>query len=351
VSADGTLRVWDLNTYRCSWSAATGSPAGAHPTCVWVAGGAAGSAGPGLPCDLYAGFTDGSLRAFTPGSPGPGGEAWRVAAHKGSVTAITGNRAVIVTGGGDGKVSVWSRSGHDLLLSFHEHSKPVLGLLLDCGNVEMVHSLGADKSVHTYSMRGERRLRSHVLPPADAVGTSITCIAQAHGAASEGELLAGTADGRLFVFDGALAGGHAGVRDLLASLVERARSGEGGVGEVPKAKPGQVRPELRLTALRTSPSGAFLAACTSCGRVLILSLAVQPPTPLTRPMTLPVFTDPSGTLRPAIKSTLAASLNVLAVFLVRSIFTDIAWTADERQLLATATDASISVYNFYGVGA
>jgi WD40 repeat protein len=346
VSLDGTLRVWDLNSYACTWSA-LGTPAGAHPACVWVAPGGGGGTGPGLPCDLYGGFLDGSLRAFTPGS-GSGGEAWRVAAHKGGVTAIAGNRAVVVTGGGDGKVNVWSRSGHDLLLSFHEHSKPVLGLVLDCVNVEIVHSLGADKAVHTYSMRGERRMRSHGLPAADAVGTSITCLAQAHGPNSEAELLAGTADGRVFVFDPALAGGHAGVRDLLASLVERARCGEGAPGEVPKAKPGQVRPELRLTGLRTSPSGAFLAACTACGRILILALAVDAPAPLSRPMTLPVFTDPSGTIRPALKSSLAGSLGIVAVHLARSVFTGIAWTADERQVLATSTDSSISVFNFYG---
>jgi hypothetical protein len=64
-------------------------------------------------------------------------------------------------------------------------------------------------------------------------------------------------------------------------------------------------------------------------------------------MPLPVFTDPSGTVRPAIKSTLASSLAVLAVHLARCTFTDIAWTADERQLLATATDATVSIFNFY----
>jgi hypothetical protein len=65
-------------------------------------------------------------------------------------------------------------------------------------------------------------------------------------------------------------------------------------------------------------------------------------------MTLPVFTDPSGTIRPALKSSLAGSLGIVAVHLARSVFTGIAWTADERQVLATSTDSSISVFNFYG---
>ena len=84
VSADQTVRLWNLNTYGVSWAAAL--PSGVHPTVIWIAEPTEGAPGfghprgggqdaaaaasaatgpsPGVPCDVYCGFNDGSLRAY-----------------------------------------------------------------------------------------------------------------------------------------------------------------------------------------------------------------------------------------------------------------------------------------------
>jgi hypothetical protein len=396
VSADASVRVWNLNDYRCSWTLA--GAAGAPPTCLWVApgagGGAAGGAGggapppPGLPLELFVGFADGGLRCYgvrgggeEVGSAAGGrapSEAWRANAHRGAVTAISGNRAVVVTGGADGRVNVWSRASHELLLSFSDHSRPVVGVAVDPRSPEVVYSAGADRLLVAYNLRAERRVRSFSLPTADTHACTVTALAQlAHGA-SERELLAATSDGRIFVFDPDVSDTHAGAVDVLVLLAEhRLRLGAGAAAAgvpLPAAKPGQARPELRITALAPSPSNRFLAVGTACGRLCVLVIpalsgvgggggaagagvgtaAAAPPAAgaaaaLQRrgPVNAGTFTDLSGTVRPALVSQ-AAVMRLMAVFYGRACYADVRWTPDERQIVAVGDDACLSVFNFYG---
>jgi WD40 repeat protein len=391
VSADSSIRVWNLNDYRCSWTL-TGA-AGAPPGCLWMApgggsgggggggggvggaggggsGGGGGGGAPGLPAELFVGFTDGGLRCYVVRGAGEeagsaaGGrapsEAWRANAHRGPVTAISGNRAVVVTGGADGRVNVWSRASHELLLSFSDHTRGVVGVAVDPRSPEVVYSAGADRTLVMYNLRAERRVRSFSLPAVDTPACTVTALAQlAHGA-SERELLAGTSDGRIFVFDPDVADTHAGAVDVLVLLAEyRVRLGAaGGAVALPAAKPGQARPELRICALAASPSGRYLAVGTACGRLFVLEIpalcggagvgaGVAAPPARRGPVNAGTYTDLSGTVRSALVSQVAV-MRLLAVFYGRAGYADVRWTPDERQIVGVSDDACLSVFNFYG---
>lgn len=367
AGADATLRLWSLNDYRASWECKAAS-AGPHATVVWVAPDVAGAlvdgakAG-GVPAEVYAGFDDGTLRAFSVRGRGSevaasaGGrapsEAWRSTAHRGGVTAIAGNRAVVVTGGGDGKVLVWSRASRERVLAFADHSRPVVGLAVDNASPEIIYSAGADRAVLTYNLRAERRLRSHALPAAEAHACTLTALIQlAAVPGSERELLAGTSDGRIFLFDPDVPDTHAGATDVLALLADfRARSGV--AVDLPLQKPGQARPELRITALAASPSARYIAVGTACGRLVILSIpalvaAAAGTAPSFRgPVNAGTYTDASGHVRPALVSQ-AAVMKVVAFFFGRAHYASIAWSVDERQIIAVSSDACISVFNWFG---
>ena len=395
ISSDRSLRIWNLNTYGVTWTAAL--PNGLHATAVWVAdpiddatihSSSSSESPPGIPCDVYAGFSDGSLRAYsitpatvaaaslnlqsTGGSGVSGGqlESWRINAHKGAVSCITGNRAIVVTGGPDGRVLVWARHSHDLLLTFNDHTKPLVSVLLDCKNPEVLYSVGQDRIVNTYSMRAERRLRLHALPQPDSTACFITAMCQLTADSSERELVCGTSDGRLFLFDPAVPDTCVGSIDLLALLVLRARSSRDGTappvqGEdadllVPKLRPGQSRAELRIASIATSPSGKFVAVATACSRLIILALpppgtnfvhTVRSTGPLAEQGSLTrraTVVDQAGKHRQLVTS--PATLMKIIAFLNagKSPFTDVKWAPDERQLLLTCQDSLLAVVNFYG---
>jgi cilia- and flagella-associated protein 52 len=405
ISTDRSLRLWNLNTYGVTWTAAL--PNGLNATAVWVAdpideatlhssssssnsSSSSSDPVPGIPCDIYAGFSDGSLRSYsitpatvaaashnlqsTGGSGVMGGqlENWRINAHKGAVSCITGNRAIIVTGGPDGRVLVWARHSHDLLLTFNDHTKPLVSVQLDCKNPEILYSVGQDRIVNTYSMRAERRLRLHALPQPDATACFITAMTQLTADSSERELVCGTSDGRLFLFDPAVPDTCVGSIDLLSLLVLRARASRDGTfapvqGEdvdslVPKLRPGQSRAELRISSIATSPSGRFVAVATACSRLIILSLpppgtsfvhtlrsTIGGPTSdqgsLTRRATV---VDQAGKHRQLVTS--PATLMKIVAFLNagKSPFTDVKWAPDEHQLILSCSDSLIAVVNFYG---
>ena len=387
IGADASVRMWNLNDYKCSWIVSAGA-GGAIPLCLWLAagaaagggsgGGAAGAAAalstiPGLPSDIYVGYTDGMLRCYAVRRGGEesgassGGRApsemWRANAHRGAVTCITGNRAVVVTGGSDARVNVWSRSSRELLLSFADHTRPVVGVSVDPRAPEVIYSAGADRCIVTYNLRAERRLRAHTLPAADAHACTITALTQLAHAASERELLAGTSDGRIFVFDPDVPDTHAGAVDVLALLAEfKARLGAAGGGvALPAAKPGQARPELRINALAAAPSGRYLAVATACGRLIVMSIPALcgepvgaggggafPAAARRGPVNAGTYTDLSGTVRSALVSQ-AAVMRLLAVFHGRACYADVRWAPDERQLVAVSEDGCLSVFNFYGV--
>jgi len=280
---------------------------------------------------------------------------------------MTGNRAVVVTGGPDGRVNVWARRSHDLLLSFNDHTKPLVAVRIDCANPEVLYSVGQDRAVNTYSLRAERRLRVHAMPQAEASACSFVGLAQLTAGESERELLAAASDGRIFLYDPAVPEVCVGCVDVLALLVQRAKAhaapgaapvqGETPEALVPRLRPGQTRADLHIAGIATSPSGRFVAVATQCGRLVVLAL--PPPgsgagagAGAGAVPRLPTFVDHAGKPRTAITSP-AAAMGIAAFHYGgrATCYTDVQWAPDERQLVLTSVDACISVVNVSGAPA
>jgi WD40 repeat protein len=177
-----------------------------------------------LPCQVYAGFGDGTLRAYDAGAPssvdGLGTrEAWRQGAHKGGVRCVGGTPVTVLTGGEDGRVCVWSRSNGSLVLQLQDHSRPVVAVLTDARLPWRLLSLGEDRALNVYDLRSERRTRAFSLArlPEPLAAANFTCAAQNAGPGTEGEVLAGTSHGFVVCWDVQVPEVPVGVFDVLAA--------------------------------------------------------------------------------------------------------------------------------------
>ena len=453
-----------------------GSAPSSAPTCVWLAGGGevgtermngVGSTNPAgarpltplllstiggggsSSCGLFAGFADGSLRAWsTPsaaansssskphGSSGGGGggaaAAWHVAAHRGRVTALHGNTTIVATGGADGRLCVWSRVTRLPLHSFNEHSAPVVAVLCNGAHPHLLHSVGADKQCLTYDLRVGRRVATHSLrlhPAAAAAATAvaassasasfkaaggggggrggaaagggvgvphITALTQWAHPSSEGELLLGTADGRVFIIDPDIPDCAIGVVDVApAWLLEEKVVHAGGEGrqqggnttttttsrfggDPPRASafsssqrglqqggaaspptnpsgPQQYQQSQQLhqqpvTALQASPCGRFLVTALGEGTLVVSG---EPPV-AAQSNSSPASGGSTGghggggVQHAGTVSPLMSCLAPLAVARAAGRVASLAWTADSRQVIAGGSDGRVTVWNWYG---
>jgi WD40 repeat protein len=328
-----------------------------------------------MPCQLYLGFSDGTLRCYDAVNPTTidgrdSQESWRVTAHKGPVTAVAGNRAIIVTGGADGRVCVWSRRGRDLLLQFSEHTKPVVTVATDATSLENVYSVGQDRLLNTYNLRAERRVKSHTLPAEQQFGsattTAMTCLTQNLDPRSESELFVGTTDGRIFCYDPDIPNMAIGVVDVAAMvpdyggvLAQAARGGAanfaGGTSNLPR---GLMRPELRLNAVRCSPSGKYIAVVTQDGHIHVLLLGPSGTragaahsalnNAAAGAANMPGGYGMGGGMVAGSVSSRIADMKLVASHRGFSPYLDCTWSPDERQIITAAQDACVSVWNWFG---
>jgi WD40 repeat protein len=162
-SADGRVRVWDLNDYSVLQSSR--GPGGVSVNAVAMDDEFDGS--------IISAWSDGALRSFVGGS---GDLAWHLPAHRGSANSVTLTPLAIISGGDDGRVAVWNRHAREQVAVFHDHTKPVLQVLADIVNPSLLHSVGADRCVFTFDLKTERRVTCHQLPSSSAA--SMTAISQ-----------------------------------------------------------------------------------------------------------------------------------------------------------------------------
>ena len=210
---------------------------------------------------------------------------WKVPAHRGKVTDVTGTELYLVSGGSDVKVCIWSRRTHQLVMQFTEHIKPVVAVLPDLTQPHLVHSAGADRCVFTYDLKKEKRVVAHQMGK-NAVG-AFTALAQRKD--SEQELVTGGTDGRLLFWDCDID------RPVLA-LQDPAKS--------------------KVNGLAVSPSGRFVALCGDDHHVKIFDLVRQA----------------------LMAATLGHSARVLSL----------RWSPDEKQLVSVGADSCICIWNFFG---
>lgn len=302
-SADGTIRVWDLNTYTCQ-AVLTPQESGsqAYPLCLQLVEPATG--GPSNVLEsVISGWSDGFIRCHDAAPQGLSGPRtalpakrvlWQVVnAHRGPVSAIAVVDQFIVSAGlQDCHVRLWSRRTHEMLAQFAEHTKAVTDVCRDVrpGKELLVYSIGADRHLFGYDLVRERRVIHH------SCGES-SYLAMAQRRDHDAEFLVATQDGRVLQID----------------------------EDIPNKPtlvfPASLASSMAVRAMSLSSSGRFLA---TVGDDIHLRL-FRVPENATGPFTLLVDVETSH------------SQSVLSV----------RWSPDDRQVVTVGADAAICIWNAY----
>ena len=143
ASADGTLRVWDVNTYGVLAKAACQPKITGSALCLDFTGEV-----------LLSGWEDGKIRSFDAES---GDELWVVDnAHKGGVTAIRAsyNRKFVVSGGANGEVRVWEVRTREMVVQLKQHSMAVTSLVLFQDDSHVI-SASRDRNIYCWELQKE----------------------------------------------------------------------------------------------------------------------------------------------------------------------------------------------------
>jgi len=277
LSYTGQVRVWDLSDY--SVVSSTGpAQKGEFGTCLVF-----DENGPTE--EVIAGYSSGFVRSFDPKT---GRRLWEISpAHAHGVSSICAARLYLATGGTRGGVRLWSRSTKSQLFEFGDHvSKPVTGLIADCGQVHLLHSCSHDKSMFTYDLKKEKRIVQHSL------GRAGGFVSMTQRLDSENEVITAGTDGCLFSWD----------FDVPDPVTEVSL----GIGK-----------QIAFTCAQVSPlSGSYIAASSTDSRIRVWDVK-------------------SGHLVAISNGTAFTSIS------------SIAWSPDEKQIVAVGEDQCIYVWNFY----
>lgn len=239
--------------------------------------------------EIIAGFASGAVRAWPEMKSDAAPMSWEIAtAHRDGVSSVCATKLYYATGGTRGGVRLWARSSRTQLFEFSDHvHRPVTCVLPDCRAAHLLHSCGEDRSIFTYDLKKERRMVQHQLGQQGGIPNSMT-----QRLDSENELITASSDGRICTWD----------FDLDEPVSEVSVQGTRA---------------LSFTAVRVSPAnGAYLAAAASDGRLRIWALS-------------------SGRL------VATSAENTL------SGIQDLAWSPDQKQLVAVAADKCIAIWNVY----
>lgn len=143
-SADGTIRVWDLNDYSVPMRAMVRD--GGEPYCIAYA----------IEC-IVSGWQDGLIRCHDCET---GELLWAIQeAHKHGVTAImvAHNQRFFLSGGQDGEVRVWDIKSRELVCNLKEHKQMVTQV--ECfADDTLALSCSRDKSIMCWDLRNECRV-------------------------------------------------------------------------------------------------------------------------------------------------------------------------------------------------
>lgn len=319
-SADGIVRVWDLNTYEVVSSIA--SPKGTCTTQFATTGG--GGAGGNIHNPMspikgdsslnpvatavafvpntgagYAvtGWSDGKLRGVDLRAP-IGVSQWTQPAHRGSVISIAVSTKYILTAGEDTVLRIWSIATRELAGQMQDHKAPLASALIDHTTDLIVHSAGKDMTVNSYDIsrvdpnpnsKTCRRVASHGY----SAGGGFTCMTQRVN--HERELVVGTAEGRIAFFD-------LDVSDPVLVIEDKSRS--------------------KVTCMTVAPNGKHLAVGSADGTLSVYEL----------------FEGNGSVCAPAIQAVVHSS-SVSRVL----------WTCDNRQVISAGVDGEIIVWNFFSM--
>jgi WD40 repeat protein len=385
AGSDASVRVWDLNDYACTSVAHVGDAG--FPVCVcagtdlhisgwqdgcvraWLlkpappampgahAAAASGSiirSGRRAVADA-AGAGLGSRGAGVGAAAGPvwaGSPLWFIQdAHpgrEGGVTAIalTGAERMLLTGGASGSVRLWDLRSRGLLATFKEHAAAIAQLVVLPGDGIAV-SVSRDKTVSTWDLGAQRRLSVGTHPGAINAVAVLPYPAAAFSADGSGaELARSTPASR----GGVSAGGSAwgSITLLTCSSTRTVEVWDGArrdpllVLDYPSAAAAAAE-----AAARAATGGA---AAGSDGR--LAATAGEPRagpegTCIALPHSRHDMMVTGGTDGRIIFWELPALRVVGAHVATAGAVRDVAFSPDDRQVVATASDGTISVWNVY----
>ena len=145
ASADGTVRVWDVNSYRVLSKGFCQTKITGEPQCLDFTGEV-----------IFTGWQDGKIRAHDAES---GEELWAISeCHRGGCTAlaVSNNRKFLVSGGEEGEVRVWEIRTREMVVNLKQHTAPVTALKL-YDNDSHVLSASRDRTIYLWDLRAEAR--------------------------------------------------------------------------------------------------------------------------------------------------------------------------------------------------
>jgi len=234
---------------------------------------------------IFSGWSDGKIRAYNART---GNLVFLIDnAHAGGVTSMDIAPFYLVSGGPDGKVRVWTWS-QQLIVEFAEHKKAVSGVKADRTVAHLCHSCSTDGTVLSYDIRRGNRVATHNM----ARRGKFSCLEQRVD--SEGELITASLSGYLHSWD----------------------------VDYPDARIEHVDHPEELRCISLSRSGTLLAVAGSSGFVKVYHM---PSTDQGKPELIAVGQGHFGPVK------------------------GLMWSPDERQIVSVSENASLCVWNFYGV--
>jgi len=148
ASADGSVRVWDVNTYAVIAKGSCQTPITGPPSSMAFTGEV-----------LFTGWGDGKIRAHDADS---GKELWAIDhCHQDGVTSLTAshNKKFLVSGGEHGEVRVWEIRTREMIVNLKQHTSAVTSLTL-FGDDSHVVSGSRDRTIYLWDLQTESRKAS-----------------------------------------------------------------------------------------------------------------------------------------------------------------------------------------------
>ncbi|KAF0971624.1 hypothetical protein FDP41_009847 [Naegleria fowleri] len=228
-SSDGTIRVWDLENYFTlnTFVVATQT---SKPTCIIYVGE-----------KVVTGWSDGFIRCFNTKT---NQQDWQIVnTHKGGVTSLDCDGKILVSGGHDGVVRLWSMRNQEMFGQFSDHTKPVTGVKIDVGQAHLLHTTSMDKFVYTYDLQKNKRIVFHSI--ADRSCPGFTGISQRLD--NELEVITCGSDGKIRFWD-------IDFPDQVDMFEDK---------------------NTQISAISVSPSGKYLASCGNDGLVKVWDMKTK----------------------------------------------------------------------------
>jgi len=148
IGVDGTVRVWDVNTYSVTAKGSCQTAKTGAPLCLAFSGEA-----------LFTGWKDGKLRMHDADQGEP---MWTVDnVHQNGVTAlaVSHNKKFLVSGGENGDVRVWEIRTRDMIVNLKQHTMAITSLIL-YGDDSHVVSSSRDRTIYLWNLQSESRSAS-----------------------------------------------------------------------------------------------------------------------------------------------------------------------------------------------